>query len=161
PSLVRSTLVPATLISVMPLQAAMREDTETFLDAEDRVIGPRALAQALHSLGDSAEEFRRALIVRTLPNSSTKRSAKYSGTNPPYFTQAAMRLIRSWGTEHLLCDLPSVERESDGGRLAVHRIFWGAGEDRGGYAPTTHKSITEMIYVDGSVGDGLYLLNLQ
>jgi arylformamidase len=32
--------------------------------------------------------------------------------------------LRSIGVRHLLVDLPSVDREEDGGVLAAHHAFW-------------------------------------
>jgi arylformamidase len=58
--------------------------------------------------------------------------------------------------EHLLLDLPSVDREVDGGALAAHKAFWN-------YPENTRRNctITEFIYVPNTIFDGSYLLNLQ
>jgi hypothetical protein len=55
-----------------------------------------------------------------------------------------------------LIDLPSVDKEVDGGQLAAHHAFWN-------YPNQTqfHKTITELIYVPNEVPDGTYILNLQ
>lgn len=98
-----------------------------------------------------------ALIIRTLPNDESKRTRNYSGTNPPYVLPDAMRLIVSMGIEHLLLDLPSVDKEDDGGKLSAHHIFW----NYPGPAVREHSTITELIYVPNSAEDGTYLLNLQ
>ena len=58
--------------------------------------------------------------------------------------------------KHLLHDLPSVDREEDGGVLAAHHAFWDF--------PNTidlDRTITEMLHVPSTVGDGEYLLELQ
>ncbi len=96
------------------------------------------------------------LIVRTLPNDVSKKTRQYSGSNPPYFLEEAMEVVVSHGIKHLLTDLPSLDREVDEGRLAAHKIFWG-------FPATLRKTctITELIYVDNSVQDDRYLLNLQ
>jgi arylformamidase len=65
-----------------------------------------------------------ALILRTLPNLPEKKQKKYFGTNPAYFTEEAMQFISEKNIQHLLTDLPSVDKESDGGKLLCHRIFW-------------------------------------
>jgi arylformamidase len=52
-----------------------------------------------------------ALIVRTLPNAGTKPVAHWSGSNPPYFTADAMAWLLAAGVQHLLTDLPSLDRE--------------------------------------------------
>jgi len=97
-----------------------------------------------------------ALVIRTLPNSEEKRRKVYSGTNFPYVSVAAMRVIAQSGVQHLLIDLPSVDREEDGGALAAHRVFWNVPD-----APNYFKTITEFVFVPQEVADGSYVLNLQ
>ena len=80
----------------------------------------------------------------------------YSGANPPYLHHKAISYLVERGVEHLLLDLPSVDREEDGGQLLGHRAFWQYPE-----SPRAHCTITELIYVNNSIRDGLYLLNLQ
>ena len=95
----------------------------------------------------------KALIIRTIPNSNIKKQTKYDNSNPPYFTQEAIRFIVDLGIEHLLVDLPSVDKENDGGKLVAHHSFW----DTNG-AIRTHATITEFIFVDDTISDGNYLL---
>ncbi len=97
-----------------------------------------------------------ALIVRTLPNDDSKCSRQWSGNNPPYFAAAALGMLRERGVEHLLTDLPSVDREQDEGALAGHHAWWNYPAD-----PRMSSTITEMIYVADGVADGEYLLNIQ
>ena len=97
-----------------------------------------------------------ALVIRTLPNEPEKMTRQYSNTNPPYMEAGACSFIRNQEIQHLLLDLPSVDREYDEGRLAAHRAFWNYPE-----ATRTEATITEMIYVPDSISDGNYLLNLQ
>lgn len=97
-----------------------------------------------------------ALIIRTLPNDSEKCARNYSGNNPPYFSNEAMNYILECGIEHLLLDLPSVDREQDEGKLACHKIFWKYPEE-----PRLHCTITELIFVPDSIRDGNYLLQIQ
>ncbi len=97
-----------------------------------------------------------AIIIRTLPNSTSKLSQNYSDTNPPYFHPDTLLAMREAGLMHLLTDLPSVDRESDGGLLLGHRAWWGDTPDT-----YTGRTITEMIFVPDDLEDGLYLLNLQ
>ena len=83
----------------------------------------------------------------------------YSGTNPCYVSQEAMQLIVDKGIEHLLIDLPSLDREEDGGHLLAHNTFWNyfGSIDQA----RTNCTVTELIYVPDEVKDGSYLLNLQ
>lgn len=97
-----------------------------------------------------------ALIVRTLPNKEEKKSRKYTGTNPPYFDLSCLEIINKLKVKHLLIDLPSVDRENDGGKVAFHHGFWDVPKN-----PRFDRTITELIYVGNNVNDGEYLLNLQ
>lgn len=101
-------------------------------------------------------EHLEAIIVRTLPNTAEKKQHDYSGTNPPYFEKSFIEWVAAHDIQHLLTDLPSVDREQDEGKLSGHKIFWG-------YPNLIREdaTITELIYVPNSVPDGLYLLNLQ
>jgi arylformamidase len=102
------------------------------------------------------EKEAEALIIRTLPNDALKLRTNYSGSNPPYLQPEAAAYIATCGVQHLLIDLPSVDREEDGGRLLAHRAFWKFPERTRGAC-----TISELIYVDNSIEDGMYLLNLQ
>ena len=102
------------------------------------------------------DNFPEALVVRTLPNNGDKKNRVYSGTNPPYVHHDAIKFLVENGVKHFLLDLPSVDREEDEGKLLAHKAFW----DYPGKIDTT-KTITEMIFVDNAIKDGLYLLNLQ
>ncbi|MCH8331384.1 MAG: cyclase family protein [Bacteroidetes bacterium] len=97
-----------------------------------------------------------ALVIRTLPNGADKLSQDYSGTNPPYFEIECMKRIVEMGIEHLLIDLPSVDREEDGGQVLCHKIFWKY-PDR----PRVQATITEMIFIPDGISDGNYLLDLM
>ncbi|HTB05990.1 MAG TPA: cyclase family protein [Bacteroidia bacterium] len=97
-----------------------------------------------------------ALIIRTVSNPPSKINNHYSDSNPPYITEEAMRYIVSIGVNHLLIDLPSVDKEKDGGKVLCHHIFWDYPANT-----QTNKTITELIYAPNSILDGSYLLNLQ
>lgn len=97
-----------------------------------------------------------AIIIRTMPNPESKKHYNYSNSNPPYLSEAAALFIREKGIQHLLIDLPSVDKEKDEGRLLAHKAFW----DLNG-TPRMNATITEFIYVPDQIKDGDYLLNLQ
>lgn len=126
------------------------------IDGDDFVVTERAIRKALR--GKNPE----AIVIRTLPNDVSKLSKKYSNTNPPYLSEAAARFIRESGIQHLLIDLPSVDKENDGGELLAHKAFWNVknvhqlNDDA-----RLEATITEMIYVPDEVPNGRYLLNLQ
>lgn len=126
-------LFDAWLVSVVP---------ET--DGTDAVV-------TLAGLEPHVSELSTALVIRTLPNESTKIFEAYSGQNPPYLSSDAAGWLRQRGVRHLVLDLPSADREADGGRLAAHRAFFGE---------RTDATITELAYVPPAARDGRYLLNL-
>lgn len=97
-----------------------------------------------------------AIIIRTLPNTNEKLSKHYSNTNPAFVEPLAMSELVKQGIQHFLIDLPSVDREEDGGALAAHRAFWEFPE-----TINLQRTITELIFVDEQIKNGLYLLNLQ
>jgi hypothetical protein len=70
--------------------------------------------------------------------------------------------IREMGIQHLLIDLPSVDREHDEGKLLAHKAFWNVKDvNQVNDDARFNCTITEMIYVDEKVKDGSYILNLQ
>ncbi|MAB48327.1 MAG: metal-dependent hydrolase [Flavobacteriaceae bacterium] len=117
---------------------------------EDYVISAKQLQFAL------GNKKREALVVRTMPNTSDKKTRQYSNTNWTYFEEEAIKLLVKKGIKHLLVDLPSVDREEDGGELKGHNAFWNTkGVIR------KDATITEFIYVSNKIEDGAYILNLQ
>ncbi|ALM48824.1 metal-dependent hydrolase [Flavobacterium psychrophilum] len=123
---------------------------------EDFVITKSQIEEALS--GKTPE----AIVIRTLPNAAAKTSKNYSNTNPPYLEEGAALFIRECGIKHLLIDLPSVDREQDEGKLVAHKAFWNVTDVNNLNADARHDAtITEMIYVNDTVIDGSYLLNLQ
>ena len=120
------------------------------LQNNDWVISKSILERALH--GQKAA----ALIIRTIPNHRSKLSRHYFGTNPPYLSEEATQFLVEIGIEHLLIDLPSVDKEKDGGKLLSHKAFW----DFHGLL-RKKATITELIFVPDSIHDGIYFLNLQ
>jgi len=141
---IKEQFMKALLVSVHP-EERLHEDGQT-----DRVVTAGQLSEALD--GRTYD----ALLIRTLPNAETKRSTDYSATNPAYFDAAIVDLLDTAGIKHLLVDLPSVDRESDGGKLAFHHAFWGVPDNQ-----RFDRTITELIFVEDAVPDGPYLLNLE
>ena len=81
---------------------------------------------------------------------------RYSHTNPPYLLEEAVEYLKEKGIEHLLIDLPSVDKEKDEGKLLAHNAFWNTkGVIR------MQATITEFIYVSNKIKDGTYFLNLM
>ena len=119
-------------------------------DDDDFVLSNTQISR--HLKGKNPE----ALVIRTLPNAREKKTMNWAHTNWPYVEEHAMKRFRESGIKHLLIDLPSVDKEKDGGELKAHHAFWDVnGNIR------LDATITEMIYVPHEVADGRYLLNLQ
>ncbi len=117
---------------------------------DDYVISKKQLSYALRN------KQREAVVIRTLPNFKDKPSKQYSNTNPPYLLEEAAQYLVDKGVQHLLIDLPSIDKEKDAGALLAHKAFWNFdGELR------TKATITEFIFVPNSIEDGTYFLNLQ
>ncbi len=115
----------------------------------DAVVEKDAVAGLLNPLAN-------AVIIRTLPNATFKKTQYYSGNNPCYLSPALTALLAQKGIVHLLVDLPSVDREEDSGQMLAHKAFWDYPAN-----PRLQATISEMIYVPDEIPDGMYLLNLQ
>ncbi len=109
----------------------------------------------IKSLPDGIDEIE-ALVIRSLPNTSDKIALNYADTNPPFLSLEMIPLLNKLKVKHLLLDLPSVDKEKDGGELAFHHAFWEVPE-----VNRLDRTITELIYVKDEIKDGLYLLELQ
>ena len=129
----------AQVISVLPQQ----------LENGDNLVTNQSVAKHYNPMAD-------AVIIRTLPNNDSKKMNQYSGNNPTYLEPALGEFFANQNVKHLLVDLPSVDREEDGGVLATHHAFWQ-------YPNNTRldATISELIFVNNEVADGFYLLNLQ
>jgi len=135
----RDYFIPALLATIVPEKKK-----------DDFVITKKCLVDLNFSI------IHRAIIIRTLPNDSSKKTRNYANTNPPYFSVDAIKFLLNKGIDHLLVDLPSIDKEKDEGKLLCHHAFWNTKD-----TINKHKTITELIYVPASVKDGNYLLNLQ
>lgn len=142
----------ALLLSVKPRRLGDSADSYAPGAADDLAITSEAIDEALTTLrsGGASEAgcpaatwlarageraCLGAVCLRTLPNDEAKRSRDWTGSNPPYLTGEASLLCRQLvapaegddesSAGHLLVDLPSVDREDDGGALIAHRSFFG------------------------------------
>lgn len=137
----------AILITVQPEQ--IKENTSNYFSG-DSIITKKQIENALN--GRTCD----ALIIRTLPNGDHKKNINYSNTNPCYLEIEAAEFIAEQKIDHLLIDLPSIDREEDGGKLLAHHAFW-----EHPHNTQFQRTITELIYVNETVMDGEYLLNLM
>lgn len=129
----------AQLISVEP----------TLLDNGDEIILQESV---LNKIENSVE----ALVLRTLPNHTDKLTKKYSGNNPCYLHPDLCTALVQKNIKHLIIDLPSVDKEEDGGKMLAHKAFWQYPQH-----PIMDATITELAFIANQIKDGFYLLNLQ
>ena len=131
-------LLPAILITVKPFPFSKNNESYHY------------------KVGDNEQ----VLSKKTIENEINKW--KYSQNLAPFFTNEALKFICEIGIEHLVVDIPSIDRMVDGKILGNHRIFWGDGFDsRGKINPKSKKTITELTYIPNSIKDGCYFLNIQ
>jgi kynurenine formamidase len=150
--------IPALLLSIDVVGAA--DTTEDSLPAPrrgDRLVTRAALLQRWPA---NLAITPRALLLRTVAaNTTSVRTA----LDPPYLTRQAASEMVQRGIEHLVVDLPSVDRTSDEGKLTAHRIFFGlpAGATDARLATRGQCTITELAQFPASLNDGPCALQLQ
>jgi putative cyclase len=169
-------LIEALLLTVAPVTAAGEpgESTEPAPCASDLLVTRRALESAWARFAGGANTNSRplALVVRTghdgLPSAHSAAADAPAGRDsagppPPYLTREAARLLVDKGIQHLIIDLPSIDREHDEGRLTAHRIFFGlpAGSRELARATRGQTTVTELATIPADVADGPYLLAIQ
>lgn len=136
------------LAQVISVKPEIRTNTDDGI--KDSVI-TRKVLEGIHFM-ENAE----AIIIRTLPNTEEKKTKNYSNTNPAFLDLDTIEILAPERIKHLLIDTPSVDRENDGGLLSFHHKFWNTkGEIR------FDRTITELVYVNNEILDGLYVLELQ
>ncbi len=171
----KDAFIPAVLVSVLPEKVSETNETYAIeLQKNDLLMTRKAIEKAFGNFkfqisnfksetGNIGDHLPQALIIRMLPNDEDKLSQIYLDEIPPFFSTEAIKFIRQIGVNHLLADLPSIDRIFDDGKLSNHRIFWNIGQNEFAVndASLVHNTITELIYVPNEISDGEYLLNLQ
>jgi kynurenine formamidase len=158
-------LLPAVVVSVSPEPAReSSESTDPQPWGTDVLITQRRLRAAWPmgrpSTGTMLDPV--AVIIRTLPNDAAKRTRDYTDLVPPYLTREAVQWLVEKRIEHLVVDVPSVDRAHDEGRLVGHRVFFGLppGSQSRGDAARSRATITELAFIPDEVPDGPCVLSL-
>lgn len=136
---------------VVTIQPTHPKEEAQFKSKDDFVITLEQLLPYSEAL-----EHHESVVIRTLPNTREKCVQNYSDTNFCYLEEKALAFLAEKNIQHLLVDLPSVDREHDGGKLAAHKAFW-----QNGAVHRMSCTITEFVFVEDSIEDGSYLLELQ
>jgi kynurenine formamidase len=156
-------LMPCVVISVTP-EVVSDSHADHYAPAfceGDQIISRAALEKALSAFDD---EQLQCVVVRTLPNDKSKWSRVYDGDHQPaFFSHDATLHLNERGVDHLVLDIPSLDRLHDDGLLSCHHIFWQVVEGSHQASPNSllHKTITELAYIETGIDDGFYFINLQ
>lgn len=148
--------LPALLVSVAPLPAARSdESSDPAPRPEDPLVTAAALRRAWPAEWPPDLPSPRVLVIRT--------GAFDDDAVPPYLSLEAARLVVERGIEHLVLELPSVDRVDDEGRLAGHRVLFGlpAGSTRLADATRASSTVTELASVPAACRDGPCAVQLQ
>lgn len=145
------------LITVAPEKASDASDTyRPNFGESDRIVTGQGIETSLATIDVGKVD---AIVLRT----DEKLYDFNSGPETPFLSVEAMQAVVASGVDHLLLDLPSVDRLDDDGHLTAHHIFWNVPEHESVATNDSwlNKTITEMVTIDPELKDGLYLLNLQ
>ncbi len=163
-------LMPCALVSITPIKVQNSTDGNITVSDEsytpELATGDQLITRiALESLiADYSNEQLQCLVVRTLPNSKVKCSQMYTQKNqPPFFSRDAILYLNERSVEHLIVDIPSLDRLHDDGLLTCHHLFWQVeeGKHHANERSLVNKTITEMVYINNQISDGFYFINLQ
>lgn len=148
--------LPALLLSVAPVNADKTTETaDPPPRPGDRLVTAASIEAAWRAAPSSPFAAPRLLVLRT--------GGIEDREEPAFLTLEAMRLLVARGIEHLVVDLPSVDRGDDQGRLGAHRVFFGLppGSTHLAEARRPHATITEFALIPRSCGDGHCAVQLQ
>ena len=135
--------IPASLITISPEQANRTEESYHVALTEDMVITKNAIKEKMLTAHSG-------LIIRTTPNSHSKKSRNYDHEAAPFLTNDAIDYIVAAGVKHLLVDLPSIDKSEDDGQLGNHKRFFKYG-----------KTVSELLFIENDINDGFGFLHIQ
>ncbi len=158
--LIPQRLLVAVVLTVTPVEAAdSDEDSVPRPLPGDGLITHAAITQGWPA-APAPRLNARAAVIRSLPNARDK----FCQPGPaPFLSSAAVQGLVARGIEHLVLDVPSADRASDGGALTAHRLFFGLppGSTQLAAATRAECTISELAYISDAIADGWYLLALQ
>lgn len=142
----------ALLLTVRATPAGEEEDSVPAPQPGDRLITRGGLLQAWSAY---AAVRPRALVLRT--------GTDWQEQAPPFLSRQLVTELIARGVEHLVTDLPSVDRLADEGRLTAHRLFFGLppGSTRLAEATRATATVTELARIPAHLADGPCAVQLQ
>jgi arylformamidase len=144
--------LPALLLTVPPQQCGETgEDSLPAPQAGDRLVTRSGLLDAWGAAGPAPQ----ALLLRT--------GTRWNDPSPPFLSRQLAQELVERGIEHLVTDLPSIDRLSDDGHLTAHRIFFGLPARSTDLAQAIRPlcTITELASFPPHLADGPCALQLQ
>ncbi|MDG1252180.1 MAG: cyclase family protein [Schleiferiaceae bacterium] len=104
-----------------------------------------------------------ALLVRAFSEVAGVPEMDHSNTDAPYFEPLVGSKLAEGGILHWMVDLPSVDREEDGGALACHRAFWNVPLGLSEAQPDSRvdATISELLHIPATVADGRWHLQMN
>lgn len=130
------------------------------IEREDHIVELQSVQSKVHRfLQDTTDSSPKAIVLMVhwpgMSPLNTEQGKDYSNTNPAYIHPEVMLYLRHH-FHHVLVNLPSVDKEQDGGQLASHRAFFLPQDSDSNMG----RTITELCRsVD--MAEGWYQLNLQ
>ena len=115
-------------------------------DAADRVLARRALERAWQDARAVALDLPVEALLLRVYRPPLAESFDFSGSAAPYPTAEALDLLVGLGARWLIVDLPSIDREDDGGSTPNHRRWWGldGGDGHALDGPPALRGIVEL-----------------
>ncbi len=163
-------LWPATLLDVPATRLCESGEHAAGKGAPDdqvltRATLERALAAAtpsVRALAAEPEAFREALVLRSDVGGAIGPDFDFHGGGAPYPTAEAMAFLAALPTRLLVLDLPSLDREDDGGTAPNHAIWWGFpdGDRAVARAARRDRLLVELVRVPPALAAGPFLLQL-
>lgn len=151
-------LLPALVLSAVPVAAAASgEDSDPPPQPRDRLVTRAALRAGWPAALPFAP---RALVLRS--GALDAAGLPRDDPTPPYLSRQLVAELVARGIEHLVVDLPSIDRGHDGGTLCGHRLFFGLppGSTRLAEATRQRCTITEYAVIPPELADGPCALQL-
>jgi len=131
------------LITVNTVQKSSIEESYHVECNNDLVI-------SVESIRDKIYNNIKALIIRTNPNNSDKLERNYNLHPAPFLTHETIDYLIEKKIEHLLVDLPSIDKADDDGKLNNHHRFFNFG-----------KTISELLFIPEYIKDGIGFTQIQ
>ena len=132
--------MPTVLLTVRPkLFSECSDGYHVAVKGDEKVISKESIEVSYkkHKLNNPL-----SMIIRTLPNPKEKQFYSFTENYPPFFTNDSL-IFLSNKIQHLVVDIPSIDRMEDDGILGNHRIFWSSHDDPKGSVNSDSNKTTE------------------